>query len=152
MADVVVKVVPAHESALHELIAKLDREMLEKYPQEGVFGVDFSDTKVDEMIFAVAFVGDIPAGCGGIRPLDANSVELKRFFVDSAFRQKGIASKLLTFLEKEAKHRGYGSVKLETGPLQPESIALYRKFGYDEIGLFGEYTDSRYSICFEKML
>lgn len=152
MMNVVLKEVNPKNNDLHELIFKLDSEMLKKYPEEGIFGLDFNDPKVNEVVFVVAYINDYPVGCGGIRPLDSNSVELKRFYVDSEFRKKGIASKILLFLENKAKSIGYNSIKLETGPLQPESIALYRKFGYVDIELYGEYVNSKYSLCFEKIL
>lgn len=152
MTDVVLKEVNSKNNDLHELIFKLDNEMKERYPEEGIFGLDFNDPKVNEVVFVVAYINDYPVGCGGIRPLNSKSVELKRFYVDSKYRKKGIASKILSSLECKAKNKGYSSIKLETGPFQPESIELYRKFGYADIELYGEYLNSKYSLCFEKIL
>ena len=59
---------------------------------------------------------------------------------------------MLLFLESEVKKQGYSIIKLETGPNQPESLQLYKKFGFYEIEKFGEYINSKYSICFEKKL
>lgn len=150
--DIVLTEVGADNNDLHALIGKLDREIGEMYPAEGIFGLDFADPKVAEMTFVVAYSGERPAGCGGIRPLDGESVELKRFFVDRECRGRGIASKVLAYLEGAARARGYRLVKLETGPKQHEAIALYEKYGYYEIPLFGEYNDSRYSVCYEKAI
>lgn len=139
---------------LHSLIKRLDTELLDRYPKQHIYGVDFDDMKVKEMTFVVAYLESIPVGCGGIRPLSDGSVELKRFYVDSDIRGRGIASRILAYLEKKAKDRGFSTIKLETGPKQPEAINLYRKFGYYEIPLFGEYVaDScEYSVCMEKQL
>lgn len=150
--DIVLTEVGADHEDLHGLIEKLDREIGEMYPAEGIFGVDFSDPMVHEMVFVVAYRGNQPVGCGGIRPLDADSVELKRFFVDRKHRGQGIASSVLVYLEGVARDRGYRLVKLETGPKQPEAIALYEKYGYRQIPLFGDYNDSRYSVCYEKAI
>ncbi len=147
----IIEVKPLHAD-LMALITRLDDEMLEKYPQDGIFGVDFSDPKVSRMLFVVAYLGDAPVGCGGIRPLDDETVELKRFFVDKTFRNKGIASKVLTYLETKAREKGCTVIKLETGPEQPEAIGLYKKFGYIEIPAYGEYVGCEYSVCFEKKL
>ena len=150
--DIVLKEIGADHEDLHGLIDRLDGEIGEMYPAEGIFGVDFSDPKVHEMVFVVAYAGGRAVGCGGIRALDGDSVELKRFFVDRAYRGQGIASRLLAYLEGVAKDKGYRLVKLETGPKQLEAIALYEKYGYRQIPLFGEYNDSRYSVCYEKAI
>lgn len=150
--SITLKEVDHMNSDLHQLIYKLDCYFKVRYPEDGIFGLDFNDPKVKEVNFAVAYFNDTPAGCGGIRPLDRQSAELKRFFVDSEYRNKGIASHILEHLEFMAKSKGFTSIKLETGPEQPESISFYRKHGYMDIKLFGEYTDSKYSICMEKKL
>ena len=67
-------------------------------------------------------------------------------------RRKGIASGILLLLESEAKKQCYSIIKLETGPNQQESLHLYKKFGFYEIEKFGEYINSKYSICLEKKL
>ncbi|MFB6366411.1 GNAT family N-acetyltransferase [Paenibacillus elgii] len=58
-----------------------------------------------------------------------------------SFRNKGIASSILSFLKQEAARAGFRSLLLETGPMQPESIALYKKFGFIDIDPFGEYVE-----------
>lgn len=152
--DIILKKVDENNSDLHYLIQKLDRELNEKYPNEGIFGVDFNDEKVKKMIFVVAFYDNKLAGCGALRPLENKCIELKRFYVDKIFRNKGIASKILSFLENEAILLGYEKIRLETGPKQPDAIHVFEKFGYYQIDLFGEYLESsnEYSICFEKKL
>jgi hypothetical protein len=41
---------------------------------------------------------------------------------------------------------------LETGPRQPDAIALYRGAGFVEIPLFGEYVGGEFSVCMAKDL
>lgn len=148
---VIAKVEPG-STDLAGLIAKLDKELLERYPAEEVFGVDFNSPEVQSYYFVVAYSGDVPVGCGGLRPLDPATMELKRFFVDRDFRKQGIASLLLAHLEKHAIRSGYKAIKLETGTEQPESVQLYRKFGYFNIERYGEYACCESSICMEKDL
>lgn len=152
--DIFLKEVDAQDKDLHGLIAKLDDELAEMYPQQGIFGVDFNDAYVKHMVFVVATMDQRPVGCGAVRPYDEESIELKRFFVDKSMRGKGIASKILRYLEEVCKTQGYRRIVLETGPKQPEAIALYKKFGYQEIELFGEYleSNSEHSLCFEKKI
>jgi putative acetyltransferase len=112
--------------------------------------VDFNDPTIHDMVFALAYYDGIPVGCGALRPLDETSIELKRFFVDPSYRQRGIASKILGFLETAAQSKGYSVIRLETGLLQPEAIALYKRFGYYDIERFGVYLDCEQSVCLEK--
>lgn len=151
---VVLKIVDSNNQDLHELIGRLDEELMERYPKQGIYGIDFNDPKVNEVTFVIAYHDEKPVGCGAIRPLNKESMELKRFYVDKKLRNKGIASIILAFLEDKSRKMGYKKIKLETGPKQPEAINLYKKFGYYEIDLFGEYqsSNSEYSLCFEKII
>jgi GNAT superfamily N-acetyltransferase len=147
-----IKTVCPNDKDLMELINELDEELLTRYPKEGIFALDFNHPKINTATFVVAYFDDIPVGCGAILPLCGDCVELKRFFVRNSHRRKGIASGILLLLESEAKKQNYSIIKLETGPNQPESLHLYKKFGYYEIEKFGEYINSKYSICLEKKL
>ncbi|PUA36358.1 GNAT family N-acetyltransferase [Paenibacillus elgii] len=152
MEMLTVQVVEPSNEHLLALIAKLDDYLYSLYPADEVFGVDLEGSDVDEVVFVLAYWDGAAAGCGAYRPLDAQAAELKRIFVDPYFRNKGIASSILSFLEQEAVRAGFTSLLLETGPMQPESIALYKKFGFIDIEPFGEYVNCLSSICMEKRL
>lgn len=147
-----IKLVPHTDPILLALIAKLDQDLLERYPIEEIHFVDFNDPSVERITFAVAFEGEIPVGCGALRPIDEESTELKRFFVDQTYRNRGIATQLLTFLEQHALNLGNRIIRLETGAAQPEAIALYTKYGYYPIACFDEYIGSEGSLCYEKKI
>jgi GNAT superfamily N-acetyltransferase len=58
-------------------------------------------------------------------------------------------------LETVARELGATRIVLETGPRQPEAIALYHRAGFADIPLFGDYLDSPHpelSVCMEKIL
>lgn len=152
MRAIELKVVPPDNADLQLLIEKLDAEMDKLYPAEGIFGVDFTNPRVAEMTFCVAYVNSTPAGCGALKPLGGGTAELKRFFVESSFRGRGIASLILDFVEGKAREAGISVMRLETGPKQPDAIGLYRKFGYREIEAYGEYVGCEHSYCMEKKL
>ncbi len=152
MRTIEIKTVPPTDPDLHMLIERLDRELLTLYPAEGIFGVDFNDPAVREMTFCVAYACGTPAGCGGFKPLEEDVAELKRFYVESSFRSKGIASLILEYIESAAKESGVKVMRLETGPKQPAAIALYRKFGYRQIECYGPYAGCEHSLCMEKPL
>ncbi|WP_179032155.1 GNAT family N-acetyltransferase [Paenibacillus kribbensis] len=152
MSKLTIVKVKSDHADLHELIQKLDEDLLKRYPADEIYLVDFSNPKVKEMIFAVVYMDAKPVACGGFRPIDAEEMELKRFYVDPSYRRQGIAVSLLSFLEDEARKRGTLRIKLETGAAQPEAIALYTKQGYEPIERFGEYEHDVNSLCYGKKL
>ncbi len=152
MRTIDIRVVTPDNRDLHALIKKLDAHMLRLYPAEGIFGVDFSDPKVMELTFCVAYVNGTAAGCGALKPLGDGEAELKRFFVEPGFRGRGIATMILDFVEGKARDAGISLMRLETGPSQPDAIALFQKAGYRETEAYGEYVGCVYSYCMGKAL
>jgi ribosomal protein S18 acetylase RimI-like enzyme len=91
-------------------------------------------------------------GCGGLRAIEPGLVEIKRMYVPPERRGTGVAPTLLAALEEAARAHGARRVVLETGPGQPEAIALYRRYGYCEIPCYGAYSGAPLSLCFERVL
>ena len=89
-------------------------------------------------------------GCGAIKEFSAEAMEVKRMFVPVDERGKGIASMVLTELERWAAEMGYQKCVLETGKKQPEAIKLYLKNGYKVVANYGQYIGVENSVCFEK--
>jgi putative acetyltransferase len=147
-----IKFVQHTDPSLHALIAKLDQDLMARYPVEEIYFVDFNDPSVERITFAIALLDDIPVGCGALRPSDQDCSELKRFLVYATYRKQGIATILLAFLENEALRFGHHTIRLEAGDAQPEAVAFYTKNGYDPIACFGEYIGCKSSLCFEKKI
>ncbi len=106
----------------------------------------------DVSYFVVATSDGGAVGCGALRRLDGSSAEVKRMYVVPAARGTGVARAVLTALEDAAKERGWTTLRLETGTLQPDAQRFYRRAGYHEIPLFGSYVGSELSVCFERRL
>ncbi len=85
--------------------------------------------------------GQTVAG-GGIRCFAPGTAEVKRMWTSPDFRRQGHASTVLNALEDFAAELGYARVRLETGYLQPEAIALYRSMGYADIGNYGIFDSA----------
>ena len=81
-----------------------------------------------------------------------DAMEIKRMYVPPEKRGSGIASKVLSELERWAGELSSLRCVLETGKKQPEAIALYTKSGYTRIPNYGQYIGKDNSVCFEKML
>ena len=96
-----------------------------------------------------------PLGCGALRELGDGAAEVKRMFVVPAARGRGLSKAVLAALEDAARERGWTTLRLETGPRQPEAVALYTGAGYDPVEAFGAYVgdpDAADSLFFGRVL
>lgn len=104
-------------------------------------------------VFLVATDADgRPVGCGALRRLDTTSAEVKRMYVEPGSRGSGVATAVLRALEEKARDRGWTTLRLETGPAQPDAIRFYEREGYRQIPLYGVYMGSDLSLCYEREL
>ena len=134
------KALPADRPPAADLIAAMVAEMATLYGPIDVPGMP-SATPADftppHGTFLVGFDdGGTPVCAGGVKRLDDGAAEIKRMYVVPAARGRGLARVLLRALEDAAREIGYGTVRLDTGPLQPHAQALYESAGYRPIGNF----------------
>ena len=73
------------------------------------------------------------AGCIALRPLDERGGEIKRLYVRSPYRKKGVGIALARAVIAEAKKIGYASLKLDTLKEMRAATMLYKKLGFVEI-------------------
>jgi ribosomal protein S18 acetylase RimI-like enzyme len=73
-------------------------------------------------------------------------------FVKAEARGSGIASMVITELEKWATEKGFSKAVLETGIKQEAAIRFYAKHGYSIISNYGPYIGNLNSICMNKKL
>ncbi|MBN2879892.1 MAG: GNAT family N-acetyltransferase [Clostridia bacterium] len=101
---------------------------------------------------AVVYVDGTPIACGAFKQLDEETAEIKRVFVESNYRGKGVSRQLMAFLEDAARKKGYKKLVLETGRRMHVAVGFYRSIGYTERENYGPYIGMEKSICFEKWL
>ncbi|MFF2374521.1 GNAT family N-acetyltransferase [Streptomyces xiamenensis] len=111
-----------------------------------------SAADIDVFLVARDRVTGAALACGALRRLDAGSAEVKRMYVAPGARGTGVATAVLRALEAAALERGWATLRLETGSLQPDAERFYRREGYREIPLFGAYVGSPISVCYERVL
>lgn len=74
-----------------------------------------------------------PAGCVAFRTVAPGVCEMKRLFVAPDAHGRGIGRRLCMRLIALARERGFATMRLDAGDLQPEALALYRALGFAEI-------------------
>jgi putative acetyltransferase len=138
-------------SDFKELVKLLDAELKIVDGEDHAFYSQFN--KIYNIKYVVViYENNKPIACGAIKEYSKAATEIKRMFVLSEKRNRGIASMILRELEKWAAEMSYKKCVLETGKRQPEAIGLYRKNGYLSIPNYGQYAGIDNSVCFEKEL
>lgn len=134
------------------LIAELDAYQDGLYPPESRYALDLAALLQPNVRFMVARdERGCALGCGAMVLYEGYG-ELKRMYVQPASRGRGLAKRLLAELEAEALTTGCEWARLETGPYQPDALALYAAAGYERRGPFGGYRDDPLSVFMEKRL
>jgi GNAT superfamily N-acetyltransferase len=122
--------------------------------------LDAADFTPPRGVYLIAYDEyDRPVATGGWRSQDLNGegnedgdAELKRMYVIEQMRGLGLARRILTALEEDARTAGRVRMVLETGTRQPEAISLYTSSGYEPCAKFGYYRFHEESRCFAKRL
>lgn len=107
----------------------------------------------DEVVATwIALVDETPVGHVMLRRLGAEW-ELKRLVVASDARGLGIGRALTQKAIARARDAGAERMILQSGPAQPESIALYAGMGFTPIPVYEPYRETMpNSLCFELRL
>ena len=72
-----------------------------------------------------------PAGCVGMRKLEDGICEMKRLYLRSVARGRGIGNALLEKLIDEARAAGYKKMRLDTHPPKMgKAVSLYESHGF----------------------
>lgn len=142
------------DADVQRLAAAQQTEIRARYDGAGEPGTPPSAADVSVVVLARDDQGT-PVGCGALRALGDGAAEVKRMYVVPAARGRGVARAVLAGLEAAARERGWSTLRLETGPRQPEAVGLYTRAGYRPIRAFGAYvgaSDAADSLFFERVL
>ena len=86
----------------------------------------------------IALWNSIPAGCVALRRMDSENCEMKRLFVRSEHRGKGIGGRLVQQIIDDARAIGYKRMLLDTLPFLERAISMYRNLGFREIPIYND--------------
>lgn len=134
-----------------EMVKQLDSDLAIRDGEDHTFYNQFNSISMIKYAI-VAYHENIPIGCGAIKTFNNTTMEVKRMYVSTDQRGKGIAGKILTELEVWTRELGFTKCILETGINQPEALSLYHKSGFVRIPNYGQYENIKSSFCFEKIL
>ena len=133
------------------LVTLLDEQLRVLDSEEHSFYSQFN--KIDLIRHVViAYINDVPVGCGAIKFYGDGAAEVKRMYVRNDYRRRGVARMMLNELEYWAEELNFNACILETGKKHPEAIALYQKKGYKAIPNYGRYANVENSVCMKKHL
>lgn len=150
MFDISISLESPDQPEVLRLIDELDAYQRPLYSAESFHGIDLAALMQPNVIFAVARDDNgVAVGCGAV-VLSGAEGEIKRMFVSPSVRGRGVARRLLAFLEEVAKEKGCRRFVLETGYLQTEALSLYARCGYVRCGPFGSYTEDPNSVFMRK--
>lgn len=153
-AAVTIEAVAWDDADIQRLAAAQQAELRARYDGGGEPGTPPSAADVNVVLLARDDAGTA-VGCGALRYLGDGVAEVKRMYVVPTARGRGVSKAVLAGLETAARGRGWTTLRLETGPRQPEAIGLYTGTGYRSIAAFGGYRDdpdAADSLFFERVL
>lgn len=85
----------------------------------------------------LACCGREAAGCIGLKKIDDQNCEMKRFYVRPQFRGRKLGVQLMQKIIMDAREIGYSHMLLDTLPFLEDAIRMYKKSGF--------YTIDRYN-------
>ena len=85
----------------------------------------------------LARCGKEAAGCIGLKKIDDQNCEMKRFYVRPQFRGRKLGVQLMQKIIMDAREIGYSHMLLDTLPFLEDAILMYKKSGF--------YTIDRYN-------
>lgn len=140
----------ADESFQH-LVSCLDHELWVELNEDQATYDQYN--KVPDIKTAVTVYAEgEPVACGCFKEFDKQTIEIKRMFVQKAWRGKGLSKLVLSELERWAMEKGYRFAVLETSIHFDKAKQLYKTSGYKAVPNYPPYVGLAESVCMKKEL
>lgn len=81
----------------------------------------------------LAWQGAEAVGCVALRPVDADTCEMKRFYVRPPARGRRLGRLLAERICDDARAAGYARICLDTFPAMQAAVALYTAMGFEPV-------------------
>ncbi len=122
------------------MVEEVQAEYVALYGGPDAAEVDPAEFTEPSGLFLVGLLDGVPVAMGGWRRRSATDAEIKRMYVSRSARRRGLARRVLAEIERTAAEAGVARLILNTGPEQPEAVALYEQTGYEPVPGFGHYA------------
>ena len=93
-----------------------------------------------------------PVACAGLKRYSQTDAEIKRVWVEPAYRRRHIAVNMMQMLEERALQQGYQRTVLQTRAVMTDAVQLYTGLGYHQIENYPPYDKLDGAVCFAKEL
>jgi putative acetyltransferase len=140
-----------HDPQATALLKQSHALMEDLFAPEDNFYLDIDDLVNPTIHFFTARIGDTICGTGALKIANGYG-EIKSMFVAEDARGKGVADAILRQLEDHARAANLPAIKLETGDILHAAHRLYRRHGFQDCGVFGDYGSGNSSLFMEKQL
>jgi putative acetyltransferase len=139
---------------VQRLLADHATDMYATSPAESVHALDLDALRAPGVAFWSAWDEDSAVGCGALKTLDHDEVELKSMRTAATARGKGVGTAMVRHLLDEARRRGSKRVLLETGSQDFFAPArrLYERHGFSPRGPFADYVEDPHARFYELVL
>ncbi|MGV3538430.1 MAG: GNAT family N-acetyltransferase [Rufibacter sp.] len=144
------QVLPTHERVV-TLIEKLNQYQIALYGRQACTLEPPEILEKNKAFMVGAFVNETLVGIGAVKILEGYA-EAKRMYVEENYRGLSIAGKILQALEAHARQLQVKKIYLETGNQHFSALKLYKKLGYQEVEIFGDYKPNPVSVFLGKNL
>jgi GNAT superfamily N-acetyltransferase len=125
------------------VVARAEAELVQRYghldeTEQGLTAATF-EPPLGVFLVARSEDGPHPVGGVGLRRIGPPGIgEVKRLWVDPAWRGGGLGRRVMGDLEDAARGMGLAVLQLGTGDRQPEAIALYDSAGWERLHVDAE--------------
>jgi len=124
---------------VRQLVGELDAELGALYRPEQRHGLALDAIFAPHIRFFIARSNGLALACGGVA-LFPDFAEVKRMYVRPGARGTGVADALMARLMAEARQAGHAILRLEAGTQSPAAVRFYRRSGFRECAVFGDYA------------
>jgi GNAT superfamily N-acetyltransferase len=119
------------------VVAQAEAELVARYGglDDGELGLTSAMFDPPAGVFLIARTESRaePIGGAGLRSVAPGTGEVRRLWVDSAWRGRGIGREVMTGIEDAASDLDLSVLRIETGDRQPEAVSLYEGMGWERI-------------------
>ncbi|MDP3894179.1 helix-turn-helix domain-containing GNAT family N-acetyltransferase [Nocardioides sp.] len=138
------------QAAMARYVDELDQRFPGGFDPGDTSTTDAVTMSAPHGVFLVAASDGSPIACGGVQSLGDGVAEVKRMWVDPAWRGAGLGSRMLALLEEEGRRLGHHTMRLDTHGVLTDAAVLYLRAGYRPIA---RYNHNPYAEAwFEKSL